>query len=71
MKSNLSEHQLPVDFAKLERDEINEILDWLDSDVEYYVRFMQWRQVRDAVKQAENEFMLGQGDSEEPDYEVR
>jgi hypothetical protein len=69
MKSNLSEHLMPVDFNKLERDEVNEILEWLDSDVEYYVRFMQWRQVRDAVQQAEQEFMLGQGDSEEPDYD--
>jgi hypothetical protein len=69
MKSNLSEHLLPVDFNKLERDEINDILEWLDEDVDYYVRFMQWRQVRDEIKKAEQEFMLKQGDSEEPDYE--
>jgi len=69
MKSNLSEHLLPVDFNKLERDEINDILEWLDEDVDYYVRFMQWRQVRNEIKKAENEFMLRQGDSKEPDYE--
>jgi len=69
MKSNLSEHQIPVDFNKLERDEINDILEWLDEDVDYYVRFIQWRQVRDEIRKAEQAFMLGQGESEEPDYE--
>jgi hypothetical protein len=69
MKSNLSEHQIPADFAKLERDEINDILEWLDEDIDYYVRFMQWRQVRDEIRKAEQTFMLNQGESEEPDYE--
>jgi len=70
MKSNLSEHLLPVDFNKLERDEINDILEWLDEDVDYYVRFMQWRQVRDEIRKAEQEFMKQQGELDEPDYEV-
>ena len=50
MKSNLSEHLMPVDFAKLERDEINEILEWLDSDTDYYMRFLMWKHVKDNIE---------------------
>jgi len=69
MKSNLSEHQIPANFDKLERDEINKILEYMDEVPEAYVNFLIWCQIKDAIKQAEEEFALGQGDSEEPDYE--
>jgi len=67
--NKLSDHQLPADFAKLERDEINKILEYMDEVPEAYVNFLIWCQIKEAIKQAEDEFTLGQGDSEEPDYE--
>jgi hypothetical protein len=47
-----------VDWNKIDDQEIKDILEWMDSDTDFYVRFIQWRHVRDQIKQAEQEYAI-------------
>ena len=66
MKSNLSEHQEAVNFEVLRRQEMEDILEWLDTDLEYYERFLYFQQIKNAQRQAEQDWASGQ----DPTYEL-
>jgi len=68
MKSNLSEHMNPVDFEIVRQQEMDEILEWLDEDTDSYVRFLAWKQVRDAYRQAQDEWARSQDETQDPEY---
>jgi hypothetical protein len=56
MKSNLTEHMTPINWNTVRKQEVDDIMDWLDEDVDSYVRFLAWRQIRDAYKAAETDW---------------
>lgn len=49
-----------IDWNRLERDEINLILEFMDEDTDSYIKFLMWKQVKEEVKKAEQEFMRKQ-----------
>jgi hypothetical protein len=44
-----------VEWDKVDETEIKDILEWLDSDTDFYMRFLMWKHVRDNVEVVEEE----------------
>ena len=66
MKSNLTPHMNNVNFEVVRKQEIEDILEWLDTDLEYYERFLYFQQIKNAQRQAEQDWASGQ----DPTYEL-
>jgi len=69
MKSNLAEHQEAVNWEVVRKQEIEDIVNYMDEVPDAYVNFLMWKQVRDAYTKAENDFANEQDDSYETEVD--
>jgi hypothetical protein len=69
MKSNLAEHQEAVNWEIVRKQDMEDIINWLDEDVDSYMQFLAWRQIRDAYTKAETDWANNQDTSYETEMD--